>query len=1148
MGGKNGTEVKTFNEADGGSDGSRGLQESWAIEAFRAEREERERASSADRGSQNGGPEIDKKATQAPERPNKSSTTQGDSKSHGVIIRAREEGGYDLEDQATGTKKMLTSDMVRWFNRRNTETLQGSLAFVPWILQQAYFEGGFSRGSNNPDSVGGNLEDNIVMHRGSGAVVFSDASGFTALTERLAKKANGAELLSQCLTAFFTPLIQLINAYRGDVIKFSGDALMIYFPAVDDTRAGMLVPPHGSYGFPDIGPMATAVLRASACCIEIHKRLHMFDTGVDGVRLCLHIGVGCGEVAMLQVGGIVPPETHVPRCEYIICGPPLEQISIAEPLAKNGETCLSPQAWEHVRECVVEGSPLEDRPDYHLLLRMDESKFTFPTIKYSAMETDTRSQHMFRLSELNVIRRYIPSAVFKQIEGGTLTYVNEMRNISTIFISGSGVDVSTDDGAQIAQNLMSSVQRMCYSHEGTLNKFVIDDKGMLFLLVYGLPPLVHTDDSTRAVLACFDMVKVFRDLNLIGRFGVTTGRAYCGVCGSAQRMEYTVLGDTVNLSARLMANAPANGVYSDESTKDLSTNEINFQALAAIKVKGKANPIPIFQPCLSQPPQFIGLGPNGRLFFPWHERSQLAGSSTASISKDASDGKPMTHEMVMKANLSQICGLPDWDGIVRVQSLLGGHFSSDLHKRESFVSRAAVPRDRSKTPQGSPFDRGGLLVIEGATGTGKIELAEHVIVFTATQLRILPVFGSMGPRLGDQERLGVELLRSTLGVFRYVDNTLPQDDIACIVRVLPSDCSSFLPTVRDALSPQPEEDSLQKDKAKMLDTLIEIVMTLLEVLRKQTPILVVLQLEVGTSLFSKTIDGFSHFWKVVTKFHEISAPEKPNPEFKPLTMLVLCKNTIRSHPAVREAIKKGWFVKTSGLSDDNSIEYMAKYLNVPKQMLPQPLRQFIVKITLGNPLYIRETIDQLIHHTHIKLQLNANGQPESLHYHQDLEGINIASWAQTAMVGETVCLLESLDPLEAAVVKMGTVFSGPFTLPDLASSSCSRWAGATHFDYLRLFRAIQNLVKREIIEFEDKSARTGGQADWDNTFYVMRNVLIRKVGASMVLEAQKKAVKRQALIDRVLSRDLPARMEEVWSKRREPHIPWYYENVLNKAA
>merc|ERR1719456_797520 len=181
----------------------------------------------------------------------------------------------------------VDSRTSNWFTNRNEKTLSGAIAFVPWIVQESYFKGELDSGET-------------VVHRGDGAVVFSDASGFTALTERLAQKSDGAELLSQCLTSFFTPLIDIINAYRGDVIKFSGDALTIYFPAVDDTehpRYKPAVPPHGSYGLPDRGPMSTAVLRASASCIEIHKRLHMFDTGVDGVKLCLHIGVGCGEVS-----------------------------------------------------------------------------------------------------------------------------------------------------------------------------------------------------------------------------------------------------------------------------------------------------------------------------------------------------------------------------------------------------------------------------------------------------------------------------------------------------------------------------------------------------------------------------------------------------------------------------------------------------------------------------------------------------------------------------------------------------------------------------------------------------------------------------------------------------------------------------------
>lgn len=89
-----------------------------------------------------------------------------------------------------GAVDKLGPNVREWFNDQNGQTLSGALAFVPFILQQSYFD-------VQAD------QDQIVVHKGAGAVVFSDVSGFTALTEKLAKSANGAELLSACLTAFF---------------------------------------------------------------------------------------------------------------------------------------------------------------------------------------------------------------------------------------------------------------------------------------------------------------------------------------------------------------------------------------------------------------------------------------------------------------------------------------------------------------------------------------------------------------------------------------------------------------------------------------------------------------------------------------------------------------------------------------------------------------------------------------------------------------------------------------------------------------------------------------------------------------------------------------------------------------------------------
>lgn len=1006
-----------------------------------------------------------------------------------------------------------------WFDKRNGDTLQGALAFVPWILQQAYFESA-------------NLESQIVIHRGKGAVAFMDASGFTQLTEQLAKRSNGAEMLSHCLKGFFTPLIDLIHAYHGDVIKFSGNALNSYWPDVDDTQSpkyNNIVPPHGTYGLPDLGPMATACLRASACCIEVHKRLHNHDPGVEGVRLCLHIGVGCGTVFILQVGGEQPPETHIRRFEYLIAGNPLEQISIAEPLAKNGETCLSPQTWHYVKDCVIEGSPLEDRPDYHLLHRMDESKYTFPTIKHAAMENDNRPAQQFRLAELKVIRQYVPSAVFKQIECGTLRYVNEMRHISVIFVNGGLLDVMTDRGAQRAQELMAAVQRTCYAHEGTLNKFLIDDKGMGFLIVFGLPPLVHTDDPTRAVLACLDMVKVFKAADLVGKFGVTTGRSYCGVCGSEKRMEYTVLGDMVNLAARLMQSAPPMGVLVDEETKNRVSGEITISALAPIKVWSKSEKIPIFQPESKEHPPQIGLVPGGKVRFPWYD-SPYGGSSSSVQGSSA-----------LQTNVQQLCSVKTWKGIERVSEMLGGAFTKTMHQSDTTVQWSAPT---VQPPAGSPFDKGGAVVIEGPTGMGKIELAEQIVMYSALRFQVMPVFGSMGPRPGDSVRLGVELIRSTLGVFRHTNPQVPNDDFQALTHVVPPAVADSLPRVREALN----EQVLRDRASEVLDVCLNVVCALLGVLAHKVPVCVVLQFETGTSLFPKTYEVDQNiFWRAVARLSKFMKGEGNVQGNKPIVMLVLCRERDRTSPAVKMAEQSNTHLLLRGLTEENIVEYMSNYLAVPEQMIPGALRQFVAKVTLGNPLYIRETIDQLQENGNIQVVRGANRQPRNLEC-KDIEKINISSWQHTSMVGGTICQLEALDPLESAVLKMSTCFIGPFTLPDLAASSCSQWAEATRFDYLRLFKAIKVLQEKTIIEAVDApaSAESPRKAHGNTQYFQTRNVLIRAVGSSMVLEATRKSVKRQALMDRVLARELPQRMETLYSKRNAQHIPWYYEQAFRR--
>jgi hypothetical protein len=285
------------------------------------------------------------------------------------------------------------------------------------------------------------------------------------------------------------------------------------------------------------------------------------------------------------------------------------------------------------------------------------------------------------------------------------------------------------------------------------------------------------------------------------------------------------------------------------------------------------------------------------------------------------------------------------------------------------------------------------------------------------------------------------------------------------------------------------------------------------------------------------------FWRVAGDLTKLVKQERQ------IAGLVLCQKAMNDSLAVKHAKENNSHLLLTGLDDECVVQYMANYLGVDTQGLPSTLRSFVTKMTLGNPLYIRETLEQLQQEQHITV--NTSGGRRGVDC-KELSRINIAEWNHTAMVGGTVCTLESLEPIEAAAMKMSTCFIGPFTLPDLAASNCSQWGGATRFDTLRLYRATRKLVAMGIIDAVDGPQKEIRDQESDEgqfgktQYFQMQNMLIRTVGAAMVLESQRKAVKRNALIDRVLKQDLPERMAALVAKKSVHHIPWYYEQAMRR--
>ena len=141
-----------------------------------------------------------------------------------------------------------------------------------------------------------------------------------------------------------------------------------------------------------------------------------------------------------------------------------------------------------------------------------------------------------------------------------------------------------------------------FRHEGALDKFVGDE----VMAVWGVN--VNRDTHAQSAVQCaLEMMKAVDDLNQeredkgLAKFqigsGIATGLMIAGYMGSTQAMSYTVIGDTVNLGARLCSAAqPGEILINGEAWRRINNNDnIDTISLPPIMVKGKRDPVEVYR-------------------------------------------------------------------------------------------------------------------------------------------------------------------------------------------------------------------------------------------------------------------------------------------------------------------------------------------------------------------------------------------------------------------------------------------------------------------------------------------------------------------------------------------------------------------------
>ncbi|MEO1069697.1 MAG: adenylate/guanylate cyclase domain-containing protein, partial [Cyanobacteria bacterium J06638_6] len=390
-----------------------------------------------------------------------------------------------------------------------------------------------------------------------GAVMLADISGFMALTEELRQRGLvGVEALTDRLNAFFGELINLITAHGGDVIKFAGDALLSFWSTTVHNEA-----------------LETVTQWAAQCAIAMQEYLEEKNIAGDEA-LSLRIGLGAGDVRIALVGH--PQEWK----ELVFAGEPLAQMGAAERQAKPNEVVLSPYAWTLLG---TQGQGTKLATGFVRLDSLADAPVAYRRLPPSPP-----------IEPVEDLLPYIPKVLQTQVHGDRAQWVSELRRITVMFVNLPNFDYEAEKAYGLLQRLMKAIQQILNDYGGIFNKFLVDDKGSTLVAGFGIPPEAHEDDAVRAVKAAMVLQSRLMALGVSSNIGITTGRVYCGVVGSNIRREYTVLGDTVNLAARLMQAAEGN-ILCDRATHNAAMS-LSFLSLPAIRVKGKAEAIAVFQP------------------------------------------------------------------------------------------------------------------------------------------------------------------------------------------------------------------------------------------------------------------------------------------------------------------------------------------------------------------------------------------------------------------------------------------------------------------------------------------------------------------------------------------------------------------------
>lgn len=376
------------------------------------------------------------------------------------------------------------------------------------------------------------------------ALLFVDVSGYTALTERLSTLGRvGSETLTDIVNTCFERLIDDVIAGNGHVLRFGGDALFIAF----------------------IGPDRVGRAAATAMAMQRTIRsLPAIQAPGGRVRLSQSIGLHRGDLHLHRWSGS--------WTEVVPYGPAVTEVLRCEAAANAGQIAISDTVATDLGATRV-----RRRADGVALLRNTSR----PKPKRSPSAPTDDADWLLRCS---VGPSVLAPAIRRAVQAG----VDPAHRPGAIgFVAVSGLDRlagNPDEIKRCAEALFAAVDEASRALDVTLISTDVAPDGIKLIIAAGVPTTAG-DDSERLVIALERIVAATGRLDV--RAGANIGVIFAADVGHPRRRTYTVMGDAVNLSARLAYRADPGEVLASAALVDTLPSRFSVGWVPSFTVKGK---------------------------------------------------------------------------------------------------------------------------------------------------------------------------------------------------------------------------------------------------------------------------------------------------------------------------------------------------------------------------------------------------------------------------------------------------------------------------------------------------------------------------------------------------------------------------------